>query len=250
MFRSLFNTSESFIVILFVLCLIHRSRNTAIGEADLSDMVIKPGNQTYPTDVHYAPQGGAVAAGRQLLENFLQGVDVDTTISGSTDSTPIESLKTALSQIVLSPVTIPALHQSLIKGVSITFPEDIVQTGIAQTSFTLDNPFTASINLLKVGAEATFHNLTLGTIDNVDVSSNPIHADGHSDVTSPSLPLKFNLDPPTIIQLLTIGAQNNNVDLGGLVDLFQFILQNPDFKPPVTSRVDSDQPTCVRYLLF
>ncbi|KAK7460804.1 hypothetical protein VKT23_008733 [Stygiomarasmius scandens] len=124
-------------------------QNTAIGEADLSDMVIKPGNQTYPTDVHYAPQGGAVAVGRQLLENVLQGVDVDTTISGSTDSTPIESLKTALSQIVLSPVTIPALHQSLIKAVSITFPEDIVQTGLAQTSFTLDNPFTASINLLK-----------------------------------------------------------------------------------------------------
>ncbi|THV03542.1 hypothetical protein K435DRAFT_962414 [Dendrothele bispora CBS 962.96] len=220
-------------------------QNAVIGEADLSDMVIKPGNQTYPTDVHYAPQGAAVSAGRALLENFLQGVDVDTTISGSTDSTPIESLKTALSQIVLSPVTIPALHQSLITAVSITFPEDIVQTGMAQTSFTLANPFTASINLLKVGASATFHNLTLGTIDNVDVSSNPIHADGHSNVTSPSLPLKFNLDPATIIQLLTIGAQTNHVDLGGLADLFQFILQNPDFKPPVTTRVDHDQPTCV-----
>ncbi|THU88646.1 hypothetical protein K435DRAFT_866116 [Dendrothele bispora CBS 962.96] len=171
--------------------------NAVIGEADLSDMVIKPGNQTYPTDVHYAPQGAAVSAGRALLENFLQGVDVDTTISGSTDSIPIESLKAALTQIVLSPVTIPALHQSLIIAVSITFPEDIVQTGMAQTSFTLANSFTASINLLKVSASAIFHNLTLGTIDNVDVSSNPIHVDGHSNVTSPSLPLKFDLDPAT-----------------------------------------------------
>lgn len=229
-------------------------------------MVIAPGNQTYPTgklifkrqviivlkvflDVHYAPQGNAVTAGRALLENFLQGVDVDTTISGTMDSTPIESLKLALSQIVLSPVTIPALHQSLIKTVTIEFPVDIVSTGIAQSSFVLENPFTASINLLKVGATATFHNLSLGSIDNVDISSNPVHADGHSDVTSSSLPLKFNLDPATIIQLLTIGAQNNHIDLGGLVGLFQFVLSNPEFHPPVTTKVDTNQPTCVRSVL-
>ena len=197
-------------------------------------------------DVHYAPQGDAVSAGRALLENFLQGVDVDTTISGGVDSTPIESLKLALSQISLSPVKIPALHQSLIKSVAIQFPADIVSTGIAQSSFVLDNPFTASINLVKVGATATFHNLSLGTIDHVDISSNPVHANGHSDVTSAPLPLKFNLDPATIIQLLTIGAQNNHVDLGGLADLFKFVLSNPDFHPPVTTKVDTNQPTCVR----
>lgn len=99
--------------------------------------------------MHYDPQGDAVAAGRALLENFLQGVNVDTTISGSMDSTPIESLKLALSQIVLSPVTIPAIHQSLIKSVSITLPVDIVSTAVARSSFILQNPFTASINLLK-----------------------------------------------------------------------------------------------------
>ncbi|CAL1708136.1 unnamed protein product [Somion occarium] len=220
-------------------------RNSSIGEADLADMIITPGNQSYATDVHYDPQGDAVAAGRALLENFLQGVNVDTTISGSMDSTPIESLKLALSQIVLSPVTIPAIHQSLIKSVSITLPVDIVSTAVARSSFILQNPFTASINLLKVGASATFHNLTLGSIDNVDVSSNPIHANGHSDVTSSILPLKFNLDPATVIQLLTIGAQNNNVNLGGLVDLFQFVLDNPDFHPPVTTKVDINSPTCV-----
>ncbi|KAK7690332.1 hypothetical protein QCA50_006989 [Cerrena zonata] len=131
-------------------------QNSVIGEADLSQMVIKPGNQSYATDVHYAPQGDAMSAGRALLQNFLQGVDVDTTISGSLDSTPIQSLKLALSKISLSPVTIPALHQSLIKSVAIQFPIDIVSTGIAQSSFVLENPFTASINLLNVGATATF----------------------------------------------------------------------------------------------
>lgn len=163
----------------------------------------------------------------------MQGVDVDTTIAGTSDSTAIPSLQSALSQIRLSPVSIPALHSTLIKSVSLTFPIDIVKTGVASTAFTLANPFTASINLLKVGATATYHGVQLGKINSVDVSSKPVHADGHSTVTSPNLPLEYNLDPMATIQLLTIASQQNGVDLGPLTQLFQFVISNPDFKPPV-----------------
>ena len=110
-----------------------------------------------------------------------------------------------------------------------------MSTGVASTSFVLANPFTASVNLLKVGAVATFHGLTLGTISDFDTSSHPIHADGHSSVTSPSLPLNFNLDPKAIIQLLLVTSQQNGVSLGPIAQLFQFVLDNPDFKPPVSS---------------
>ena len=133
----------------------------------------------------------------------------------------------------LSPVTIPGIHQNLITSALLTFPINIVDTRIATTSFTLANPFTASINLLKLGATATFHGSTLGTIPEIDASAHPIHADGHGEVTSPGLPLNFNLDPPTIIKLLLLTSQENNVDLGPLAQLFQFILANPEFKPPV-----------------
>ncbi|GLB37240.1 putative protein of unknown function (DUF3712) [Lyophyllum shimeji] len=216
-----------------------------IGVAVINDLVIKPGNGNYSIDVHYAPQGGAVTAGRTLLQNFLQGIDVDTAIAGTSGSTPIASLKSALSQIRLSPVTIPALHGTLIKSASLTFPLDIVKTGVASTSFTLANPFTASINLLKVGATASFHGIVLGRINNVDISSKPIHAGGHSSVSSPTLPLDFNLQPLAIIQLLTVASEQNGVDLGPLTQLFQFIVANPDFKPPVATSVDTRAPTCV-----
>ncbi|KIM45161.1 hypothetical protein M413DRAFT_332807 [Hebeloma cylindrosporum] len=216
-----------------------------IGSAEISNLVILPGNESYPIDVHYAPRGGALSAGRALLQNFLQGVDAETTIAGSAESTRIESLQPALSEIRLSPVTIPGIHQNLIKSASLTFPINIVDTGIATTSFTLANPFTASINLLKLGATANFHGLTLGTIPNIDASAHPIHADGHGEVTSPGLPLIFNLDPPTIIKLLLLTSQENNVDLGPLAQLFQFILANPDFKPPVKTTVDTQAPACV-----
>ncbi|KAJ7782963.1 hypothetical protein B0H16DRAFT_1494883 [Mycena metata] len=219
-------------------------QDQTIGSADISNLIITPGNQSYPIAVHYSPQGAAQAAGQTLLENFLQGIDSDTVIAGTTGSTPISSLQTALSEILLKPVTIPALHQTLIQSADIEFPTDIVQTGISQAAFTLANPFTASINLLQVGAVATFQNLTLGTID-ADVSSNPIHAGGHSTVTSSFLPMKYNLDPLTIVQFLSILAQQNSVDLGPLVAMFQFLVDNPGLKVPVTTTVDTSAPTCV-----
>ncbi|KAG5340679.1 hypothetical protein C0989_000829 [Termitomyces sp. Mn162] len=216
-----------------------------------SNLVIKPGSANYSIgmprpkifvrlqqpdsffqDVHYAPQGGAVSAGNTLLQNFVEGIDVNTTIAGNMGSTDIPSLQSALSQIHLSPVSIPALRSTLIQSVSLSFPTDIVQTGVASTAFTLANPFTASINLLKVGATATYHGIQLGKIDSVDVSSRPIHAVGHSTVISPNLPLEYNLDPMATIQLLTIASQQNGVDLGPLTQLFQFVISNPDFKPP------------------
>lgn len=168
-----------------------------------------------------------------MLENYLQGVDSQTTIMGTSSSTSIGSLEPALAQINLSPVTIPALHQNLIGSASLEFPTDIVQTGVASTTFTLANPFSASINLLEVTAIATYHNLTLGAINHVDMSSNPIHANGHSNITSTVLPFNFNLDPLTIIGLITTSAQEHNVDLGPLTSLFQLVIDNQGFHPPV-----------------
>ncbi|KAI9463679.1 hypothetical protein BJY52DRAFT_1404720 [Lactarius psammicola] len=216
-----------------------------IGTADLTNLLLLPGNQSYPIDVHFQPQGDAVSAGQALLENFLQGVTSETTIQGSQDSTTIDSLKLALSEIRLTPVEIPALHQNLISSASLELPTNIVQTGIASASFTLDNPFTASINLLEVTTTVTFQQLTIGKIDHVDLSSSPVHANGHSSVTSPQLPFKFNLDPLTIIQLLSSGAQNNHVDLGPLTQLFGIVVKNPNFHPPITTTVSTEAPTCV-----
>ncbi|KAL1735691.1 hypothetical protein EV714DRAFT_280260 [Schizophyllum commune] len=216
-----------------------------IGEADIADLVITPGNLTTGIDFHYQPEGDAAeGAGRNLLENYIQGVDSDTMIQGSTESTDVESLKEALSEIRLAPVTIPALHQTLVTAASLKFPVDIVDTGIASATVDIANPFTASINLLTVDADVKYHELSLGSVDHQDFSSNPIHADGHSNVTSQDMPFDFNLDPATIIQLLLQNSEANGVDLGPLPDLFQFVLDNPDFDPPVKSKVDTEGQSC------
>ncbi|KAI0821788.1 hypothetical protein BC628DRAFT_1341231 [Trametes gibbosa] len=215
-----------------------------VGEADLTNLVIVPGNASYAIDVLYKPHGSAVASGQKMLENYLQGVLSATTIQGSTDSTQIESLQLAMSNIRLSPVNIPALHQSLISTASLVFPTDIVKTGIAQTTFSLDNPFTASINLIEVTAKATFGSLSLGSIDHVDRSDSPIHADGHTKIESPQLPFEFNMDPIVIIQLLLQGARNNHVDLGPLPDLFDIVTSNPNVNTSIVATVDTNKTTC------
>jgi hypothetical protein len=176
-----------------------------------------------------------------LLENYLQGVTSDTTIQGSQGSTAIDSLKVAISDLRLTPVEIPALHQNLISSAALVLPANIVQTGIAYASFTVSNPFTASINILEVTSAVKYEELTIGNIDHADLTTAPVHANGHSNITSPRLPFKFNLDPFTIVQLLLSAAQNNHVDLGPLIELLKTVAQNPKYRPPV--RRDSSKHT-------
>lgn len=185
------------------------------------------------TDVHFQPQGSAVSAGQALLENYLQGVTSDATIQGSQGSTAIDSLKVAISDIRLTSVEIPALDQNFISLAALVLPTDIAQTGIAYATFTVDNPFTASINILGVTSTVKYKQLTIGEIDHADLTSSPVHANGHSNITSPQLPFKFNLDPLTIVQLLLSSAQDNQVELGPLIELLEIVTQNLTNHPPV-----------------
>ena len=94
-------------------------QDKSMGTSNAQDLTITPGNMNTTIDVHFAPQGDAVALGRTLLENDLQEIDVDTAIVGGSSATNIQSLQLALSQIHLFPVTTPALNQTLIKSVSL-----------------------------------------------------------------------------------------------------------------------------------
>lgn len=216
-----------------------------IGSALLTALIIVPGNVTYATSIHFEPTGSAVTQGKLLLENYIQGVDSETTIQGSTGSTPIASLQQALSKIKLDPVTIPALHQALIPSATLEFPLDIVTTGIASASFVFDNPFTATVNIQTLTTTAIYNGLTLGAIENYTPSS-PISAAGHTNITSPELPLNFNMNPLVIVQLIAEAAAANNVDLGPLTQLFQVVLADPNFTSAITSSVDTGAAVCVR----
>jgi hypothetical protein len=114
------------------------------------------------------------------------GVTSDTIIVGTADTTPIDSLKAALGSIKLA-TSIPALQQNLITQASLILPLDIAETSIAGSTFILDNPFTANINLLSVVANASYEGLFLGQI-NVPSINPPIFAPGKTVTNAPNLP--------------------------------------------------------------
>ncbi|KZP24091.1 hypothetical protein FIBSPDRAFT_951400 [Athelia psychrophila] len=82
-------------------------------------------------------------------------------------------------------------------------------------------------------------NLTPGSINNVNLSPRPIVAEAHQNITSPVVPLAFNLNPMVIIELKLDTAAANVVDLGPLVALFNVALSEPNFVTSITSYVDA-----------
>ncbi|KZP29367.1 hypothetical protein FIBSPDRAFT_778824 [Athelia psychrophila] len=134
-----------------------RFESVTIVSTIIDPLLLVPGNAICATQVHYSPQGSAVTQGEQLLANYLQGVDSETTIqgTGTLASSPYASLQPALSLITLTSVTIPAIHQLLIPEATLEFTVNITQTGIANATFMLDNPFDTSINILMLSATRT-----------------------------------------------------------------------------------------------
>ncbi|EST10168.1 Protein of unknown function DUF3712 [Kalmanozyma brasiliensis GHG001] len=214
-----------------------------IGTAIITGLVLVPGVNIVPTQVRYSPQGSAnVRAGQTLLENYVQGIVSSTIIQGTYDTTPIESLKQALAGIALTG-DIPPLRQLLITVARLSIPPNIAQTGIAQANFDLRNPFTASINLLKVKADASYQGIFLGEI-NQDLSSNPISAPGHTTITSRNLPFNFDLDPKNLIRFVQAAAATAGVDLGPLPPLFAQVLAQASTQTTISPYPDFNPPNC------
>lgn len=136
-----------------------------IGTANIAQLVLVPGVNIVPTAVHYQPTGGASSvAGQLLLENYVAGVESATIIVGTDGTTPIASLKEALKSIQLG-TTIPALQQNLIRQVNLEIPLDVGTTSIADATVQLENPFTASVNLISVVTNATYQGINLGQVN-------------------------------------------------------------------------------------
>lgn len=213
-----------------------------IGEVDINNLVLSPGENNVFTNVHYDPQGSSnKAKGQQLLENYVQGVESTSVIQGSDKTTDIASLKQALKGIELQ-VTIPPLHQLLIIEDKLVVPKNIAQTSIADATFQLKNPFTASIRLEKVLVKVYYQGIYLGKID--EKLKPEIVAPGHTTITSRSLPLKMDLDPKHLIKFIEKAAANTNTNLGPLRQVFASVLRMSNTKVSVRPYPDSNPPNC------
>lgn len=105
------------------------------------------------------------------------------------------------------------------------------------------NPFTASINLLKVKAEADYDGIHLATI-NQDLSSNPIRAPGKVTTTSYPLVAAIDIDPKNLINFILLAAKNTGTGLGPLPPFFQEVLDLPSTNTTIIPYPDDKPPPC------
>ncbi|KAK0522484.1 hypothetical protein OC834_006266 [Tilletia horrida] len=213
-----------------------------IGQVVINNLVLQPGENVVPTQLRFDPQGGAaIAAGRQVLENYVANLTSTVSVDGSRDSTPIDSLKEALAGISLN-AAVPALNKLLIVSTTLTIPANIAQTSIADVTFTLDNPFTASINLYKVQATASYEGIVLGTI-NANLQT-PISAPGHQEVTSQQLPFALTKNLNDLVKFILLAGQNTGTDLGPLPGLLGQLDGATTYSGKVTAGPDTGTNTC------
>ncbi len=198
-----------------------------IGQALINGLTVTPGVNNVPTVLRYSPQGAHnVRAGQTVLENYVQNITSDATVAGTRGSTPIESLQQALSGVSLD-TKIPPLERLIITGAILEVPRDIAQNGgVATTQVIVDNPFTASLNIIRVKAQAEYAGATIGTVD-ADLGSNPIRAPGKQVTTSQAIPITLDIRPKSLVRLVLALAQATGTSLGPWPPFFQQILNLP-----------------------
>ena len=217
--------------------------NHNIGTADIEMLKLEPGLNKVPTDVYYEPRGTEnKATGQKMLENYVQGITSEAEIRGSRSATDVESLKEALAGIKLL-TTIPPLHQLLIPNARLKIPKNVAATFNALTSFTLQNPFTASINLEKVKADVVYKGLRIGQIDE-DLSSNPISAKGHKTITSREIPVHLTHNLKTLGRFVLQLGDDTHTDLGPLRPQLNKLLQMPNTDTTIHAKPDDNPPNC------
>lgn len=99
-----------------------------IGAVLIGDLDLIPGENNIPTEVRYMPQNAAqIAAGKVLLENFIQNIVSDVIISGTPDTTPYGSLQQALGNIRIM-TSIPPIDVLLITRAGEPSPRPTVES--------------------------------------------------------------------------------------------------------------------------
>ncbi|CEH17102.1 Protein of unknown function DUF3712 [Ceraceosorus bombacis] len=184
-----------------------------------------------------------VRAGQTLLENYVQNITSDAVVQGTSQTTPIPSLIQALSGIRLT-AAIPPLMKLIVVQARLTVPRGIAQGELAQTSVMIANPFTASISIIQLYAQAVFQDIVLGYIDE-NLRGNPIFAPGKATTQSQEIPIHLDLDPKNLIRFILAAAASAGVSLGPLPPYLDRVLALDDTRTSIVPVPDTSNPPCV-----
>lgn len=160
----------------------------------------------------------------ETLSDFVGKTDVQLSIAGFNESTPIASLAAAMETLNID-VTLPALQTNLLNTAALEIlPTTGKSSNVSQVTVSLVNPFTTPLDITSISSTVSAFGVTLGTINSTTKFANP----GKSTTTSPGLDLDMNFDPATLFSVtrrlaleagLDVAPLDSIVQLGGITYL-------------------------------
>ncbi|KAG0792916.1 hypothetical protein G6F16_005541 [Rhizopus arrhizus] len=186
--------------------IIVKELNGFIGKTYMKDVIVPPGNKSYPCVLHMGEGSVNSKAISLALADYMTGANVPLTVAGSTSSTNIVPLQNGLSTVRLD-TTMYGINANLIKQVAVSGTLlGLVFENKASAAITLQNPLGASFKITKVNAAVTFtpssggSPFKVGSI-NYDVS-NPTTIPGHGSAQTDPWPVTLDKGSNPISHLL------------------------------------------------
>ncbi|KAG0237854.1 hypothetical protein B0O80DRAFT_409402 [Mortierella sp. GBAus27b] len=138
-----------------------------MGVATVSNMVLVPGNNTLPATFRMAPTNGAIRDA--FLSGFVVGQSFGLDITGSADSTKVESLKDAMASVKMSS-TIKGITDKLVAPGSAAQPDigNMIQPFVPRKTpvqVKIFNPFDAPLYIKSMKATTYWQGKYFGVID-------------------------------------------------------------------------------------
>ncbi|CAG8526725.1 6683_t:CDS:10 [Ambispora gerdemannii] len=189
--------------------------DAALGTVKIKALNVVPKENSLKAVVNFSPKASDKLVALKVLSTFLQGDDQVVNITGSESSTPIESLKEAFAGIKLN-TKFPGNKKPLIISTSLSPDANTFTTGIANGTVTISNPFSAPITLFSINSNITFKGIQIGSI-NIPQLPKPITIPGKAvNFTTDPIPIKLNLDPATILEIIS-SISPNSTDFGNTI---------------------------------
>ncbi|KAI7819239.1 hypothetical protein BC939DRAFT_268343 [Gamsiella multidivaricata] len=138
-----------------------------MGTATVNNMILVPGPNTLPAEFHLMPSNDAVRDG--FLSGFVAGGTFNLAISGSAESTKVESLKDAMASVKLSS-TIKGITDKLVAPGSHAEPDilnmlQVISPRKTPVQVMIYNPFDTPLYIKTMKASTTWQGKYFGEID-------------------------------------------------------------------------------------
>jgi len=134
---------------------------TNICNGTVDDMILKPGENVFKVFTTVLKRNSTAVPFQKFLSNYLNGISSNSTLQGSTDTTPIVILKKAASALH-APSVVPGISAGLLNSAILDFQFWKIIYGVMPVQLYITNPFLVPIHMGQADVQVTFKDQLVG----------------------------------------------------------------------------------------